>query len=362
MFLGRSPGIFFIPSFRFSMALAPQPWGVPHHTTPGQAWPGDGRDASWPGGSGGWSAPPGQVPWLSGGASPTSAAPAAGAGAPPSVDLAIAFLKRRDVIDKLLKLIRYAAKLSLATGVHARAPAPALAFAGGGSAWPTSPADPPPSSIFTPARLSALESSIGDARKAYRLGKWLQGVKAFREAGGWEALSGARGPSPALAALAAAGDGLYFFLEQGTWLVRARVAPVSWARPVSRASAAAELLSYLGSSGLALAALDALALREVALRRSLASRGVWPGAGPEVAAIRAELASLSAKRTALRLALLQDACDALLALSDLRSAGKDRGILASKPLLAIAGLVSAILGTRKVWVATVKAEGKMERG
>ena len=90
----------------------------------------------------------------------------------------------------------------------------------------------------------------------------------------------------------------------------------------------------------------------MALRRALASRGAWPGNGPDVSSIRADLAVLAAKRTALRLALLQDGCDALLAASDLRRGSS--GLLASKPLLALAGLTSAILGTRKVWLATVQ--------
>lgn len=286
-----------------------------------------------------------------------AAPPAAPASTPDPVplDLAISFLKKRDGIDKVLKLIRYTAKLALVT-THAPIVATrAVAFAGAGGApsWPTSPAyQPRPSSFLTPARLSALESSIGDARKAYRLGKWLQGVAGFWEVGAMEALSGSRGLSPALAALAALGDACYFFLEQGTWLVRARVAPAEYGPGIMRASATAELVSYLGSSGLALVTLDGLNLREVALRRELAAaRLAWPG--ENIPALLAELEAMRAKRLTLRLALLQDACDALLATTDLRKSGRG-GLLDSKPLLAVAGLVSALLGTRKVWLATVK--------
>ncbi len=333
------------------MALAPPPWGLPHHTTPlGYGWPGVGATG------GDWDPRPDAAgPWASDALPIAPATPSAALPAPDPLDLCIGFLKRRDGIDKLLKLVRYTAKLALVTVTASQpAAAPALALAGGGSAWPTSPAHPPHvlPAIFTPARLAALEASIGDARKAYRLGKWLQGVAAFREAGGWEALGGGRGVSPLLAACAALGDGLYFFLEQGTWLVRAGVAPLLWGPAITRASATAELASYAASSALALVSLDALALREVALRRALASRGAWPGNGPDVSSIRADLAVLAAKRTALRLALLQDGCDALLAASDLRRGSS--GLLASKPLLALAGLTSAILGTRKVWLATVQ--------
>jgi hypothetical protein len=217
-----------------------------------------------------------------------------------------------------------------------------------------------PSSAAT--RLDALQASIGDARKAYRLGKFLQGIQAGRKAGGVPALCGADGTSAFLAALAGFGDALYHWFEQGPWLVRAHAAPAAWARPLASASAAAELASCAGSSGLALAALDGLALREVALGRALRA-AAWAGrVAPS--AMQAELASLRARRTALRLALAQDACDALLALADLRG-GKARGLLGSTPVLAGAGLASAVLGARKVWLATTTAaatDGKGGKG
>ena len=354
------------------------PVAPPH--PPGPAWP--GSDGS---GGTGWGGPPALPPPTQGWgeerranalAMPAPARPPpqasssspAAAGDDDPLDLAIDFLKKRDGVDKLLKLIRYAAKLALAT-THSAAPVPAAvaaaAWAGGGGGWappPSSPAyfpaPPRPPGILTPARLGALEASIGDARKAYRLGKWLQGVAGFREAGGLAALAGGRGPGPALAALAAAGDAVYFFLEQGTWLVRTRVAPPHWGRPIARASATAELVSYAGSAGLALLTLDGLALREVTLARALAAaRAAWPG--EEVHALVAELGALRARRATLRLALLQDACDALLASADLRppgggKAGGRGGLLDSKAVLAAAGLVSGLLGARKVWAATVK--------
>jgi hypothetical protein len=329
-------------------------WAPPR--TPGLVWP--------VGGSGnGWNRPAGPPPgWGEGRRDDATTAPHAGDrhDPPPSLDLAIAFLKKRDGIDKLLKLVRYTAKLAMVTTHAVPVPAVAASFAGGAGGWATSPAHPlpPPTLFFTPARLGALESSIGDARKAYRLGKWLQGVAAFRDAGGVEALSGRRGLPPALAAAAAAGEALYFFLEQGTWLVRARVVDAALGPAIARTSAVAELASYAGSSALALVSLDGLAAREVSLRRALAAaRSAWPGSEEEVPGMLAELERIPARRTALRLALLQDACDALLAAADLKR--RKGGLLDSKPLLAGAGLCSAVLGTRKVWLAMVKGRDKM---
>lgn len=309
------------------LAALPPPWALPHvGTLPQASWPptGDG----WNGGR----APP---PWAGSPAlaasPPSSARPTAAAArsnsSPDALDLAVSYLKQRDGIDKLLKLVRYTCRLALVSGAVS-----------------------PPS--LAARRLDALQGSIGDSRKAYRLGKWLQGIQAGRKAGGWPALTGALGTGAFLAALAGAGDALYYFFEQGTWLVRAKAAPRAWGPPLARLSAAAELVSYIGSSGLVLAALDGLALREVALLKE-ARFATWDGR--DGTALQTELSALRARRSVLRAALAQDACDALLALADLRE-GKG-GLLGSKPVLAGAGLASAMLGARKVWLATTKSGG-----
>jgi hypothetical protein len=313
-------------------ALAPPPWALPHlGTPPALSWP----QSSGLGGGDGWDGggppafpgppPPSTRPLPP--PAPTTTTPSSSSSTPDALDLAVSYLKQRDGIDKLLKLVRYTCRLALVTG-----------------------AVDPSSYPLSTKRLDALQASIGDARKAYRLGKFLQGIQAGRKAGGLTALSGALGTGPFLAALAGAGDAFYYFFEQGTWLVRAKAAPHAWGPPLARASAAAELVSYVGSAGLVLAALDGLALREVALCKA-ARAAAWEGREGDGRAAEADLADLRSRRSVLRAALAQDACDALLALADLRG-GKSGGLLGSKPVLAGAGLASAVLGARKVWLAT----------
>ena len=108
---------------------------------------------------------------------------------PDALDLVVAYLKKRDGTDKVLKVLRYASRVLLATTLTD----------------PTSAAA---------ARARSFETAIGDARKCYRLGKFLQGVNELRRVDG-------RAPTAPLAVLAHAGDAAYYFLEQFTWLIRA---------------------------------------------------------------------------------------------------------------------------------------------
>ena len=65
---------------------------------------------------------------------------------------------------------------------------------------------------------------------------------------------------------------------------------------------------------------------------------------PAASAVERELSALSALRRARERGLAQDACDAVLSLSDLSES------LAGNPtVLALAGLTSALLGAKKVW-------------
>jgi len=248
---------------------------------------------------------------------------------------------------QVLKIIRYTAKLILATRLR----------------------DADPLASPAAAKLKRLEASIGDARKAYRVGKFLQGVQALRRvgwgptaplavlAGVWcgvgrvKAVGEARVcrvPRPALPSTSsAAGDAAYYAIEQGTWLVRAGAVDARYARRLARASAAAELLSYAGSASLAALAAAAAADRErvlaFRLRAAMASRDERAARSLE-----GQLATAAAARRASEASLLQDACDALLAAADL---GDGKGpIASSRGLLAAAGLVSALLGARKAWL------------
>ena len=354
---------------------------------------------------------------------------------PDALDLAIAYLKKRDGIDKVLKIARYAAKFLLAANsrsssqrnekVIVAAPSSSYspAFAGGTSSSATSfssssPTPPPPPPTATLAllrldqeplrKLKAFEAAVGDARKAYRIGKFLQGLDAARRA----APAALRlQPAGVLAFLAAAGDGCYYFLDQFAFFVRAGVVHKGYARRLARAAAACELVGYFGSASLHAAAIAACAQREAELvkvlrgarkldlltdcrdddydddddegeeegegegeeeddkgafggdqdddegeeterqRRSSRSGGRTrrksieeaPPAGAASAVVR-ELSALSRLRRSRERGLAQDACDALLALSDLSEA-----VAGNPTVLALAGLTSALLGAKKVW-------------
>uniref|UniRef100_A0A8R7Q6Q5 Peroxisomal membrane protein 11A n=1 Tax=Triticum urartu TaxID=4572 RepID=A0A8R7Q6Q5_TRIUA len=123
-----------------------------------------------------------------------------------------AYLARRDGVDKLLKISRYAARLALAAGPL-----------------------PPPAS----ARLKSFESSLGLSRKAFRLGKFVQDVNALRAH---------PGPlPPPFVLLAYGGEGVYYFIEQFVWLAKAGLLPAHLLPRLQRLSAWAELVGYVGS-------------------------------------------------------------------------------------------------------------------
>lgn len=100
----------------------------------------------------------------------------------------VAFLQKRDGTDKLLKILRYSAKLALATKVIS----------------PSSPAS---------QRLKSFESSVGISRKALRLGKFLQDVNELRRAPSFATTEGV------LELISSGGEGVYYFVEQFIWLV-----------------------------------------------------------------------------------------------------------------------------------------------
>lgn len=137
---------------------------------------------------------------------------------------------------------------------------------------------------------------------------------------------------------------------------RAGVIDKRYARRVARAAAAAELLGYAGSASLAALRVAAASEREAALLSKLAAVASVDAAvggaasshdGITCRTLEAELASVAAARRAAERALLQDACDSLLAVSDLT--GGRGGVASSKTVLAVAGLTSAVLGARKAW-------------
>lgn len=227
-----------------------------------------------------------------------------------------------------LKIIRYAAKLALATTAS------------------------DPSTKVVRDGLSSLESSLGTSRKAYRLGKFLQNVNAVRKV---------HYPAPfsSLEIIANVGDGVYYFVEQFQWLVKAGVLPIKLGPRLTKISAGGELLGYVASITLTLLRLHNLLEREVALlaelKRRRRARAV---AGEKLEAndgkddiLIAEIRQLRTRRLLRTLGLAQDIADAFLAVSDLRGAASatSHSFLSSKSLLAIAGLVSGCISAYKNW-------------
>jgi hypothetical protein len=211
-----------------------------------------------------------------------------------------AYLARRDGVDKLLKISRYAARLALAA-----APLP------------------PPAS----ARLKSFESSLGLSRKAFRLGKFVQDVNALR--------AHPDPLPPPFVLLAYGGEGVYYFLEQFVWLAKAGLLPAHLLPRLQRLSAWAELLGYVGSI--------TVKLGEVAkMESSIQTMRLKEDCGEENEAVRTMRQKLLLKR----LSVVQDVADAFMALGDVTDG---KGLLGSSTLTASAGLLSALISTHKNW-------------
>jgi hypothetical protein len=288
------------------------------------------------------------------------------------LDTTVAYLKQREGIDKTLKIIRYTARLVAATA---------------------------PADSEAARRCERVQASLGSARKAYRLGKFLQHVSAWRRLPplDWRLLALSLAPPSLLAALdpaaaatqpaaaaaaasayarlhrrelleraATLGEGAYYFLDQLAFYFKAgafgepdKKNKASWERRASRLSAWAESVGYACNIALGLARVRELAAAEARLRGELVAR--YRASGGRADSVRAEdVARLRGLRAARRLraaAIAQDAADSLLALSDLLDGGGGAvGRAVSHPaLLALCGLLSAAVSTHKNWTAVVAA-------
>ncbi|KAL6901940.1 hypothetical protein ACP4OV_004816 [Aristida adscensionis] len=234
---------------------------------------------------------------------PAAAAAAAAVARPPPRDFLAhleAYLARRDGIDKLLKISRYAARLALA-------------------------AAPPQLPPAASARLKSFESSVGLSRKAFRLGKFVQSLNALRAH---------PGPPTPLVILAYGGEGVYYFVEQFVWLAKAGLLPAHLLPRLQRLSAWAELLGYVGSI--------TIKLEEVAKIEASINARLKESCGEESEAVR----SLRGKLLLKRMSVVQDVADAVMALGDVTDG---KGLLGSSTLMASAGLLSALISTHKNW-------------
>ncbi|XP_010905698.1 peroxisomal membrane protein 11-3 [Elaeis guineensis] len=216
-----------------------------------------------------------------------------------------AYLARRDGVDKLLKISRYAAKIVLSTTL--------------------------PSDSLSP-RLRAFESSVGLSHKAFRLGKFVHDVNALRATAGSPASADLL--LAAAAAAAYGGEGLYFFLEQFVWLSKAGLIPSEYSRRLHKVGAWAELVAHFGS-----VALKAKELRKI--RSCLTKSMDGKGNGEELRKLREKLLLQE-------MWLVQDLADSLMVIADV-SDGK--GFLSNPLLMASVAILSALIGTYKNWIS-----------
>ncbi|PKA57719.1 Peroxisomal membrane protein 11A [Apostasia shenzhenica] len=219
-----------------------------------------------------------------------------------------AYLARRDGVDKLLKISRYAAKIALASSL-------------------------PPKTVA--GRLKSFESSVGLSRKAFRLGKFVQDVNALRAADGGS-------PSAVdflLSAAAYGGDGVYYFLEQLIWLSKTGlVISRQRARSFEKISAWAELIGYFGS----------ITLKVKELRRIRSSIEARMNSSGSKEDEDGDIRKLRNKLFLKQLSLVQDLADGLMVLGDVRDG---KGFLTDPLLMASAGMISALISTHKNWIS-----------
>ncbi|XP_071731477.1 peroxisomal membrane protein 11A [Rutidosis leptorrhynchoides] len=225
-----------------------------------------------------------------------------------------AYLAKRDGVDKLLKISRYAAKIILSS-------------------------DTIPTTHPFHRRLKTFESNVGLSRKAFRLGKFIQDINSFRSA----KLDSKH--DLVLAIVAYGGEGLYYFVEQLVWLTKSGLIDATYARKLQLISAWAELIGYIGSISLKIRDLKGIVKDEECLVTGIEIR-VLRGDGIEIE--NEKLKKLREKKLMKKLSLVQDVADGLMAVADVRD-GKGR--LSAPLLLASAGMLSAVISTHKNWLS-----------
>lgn len=224
------------------------------------------------------------------------------------------YLAKRDGVDKLLKISRYAAKIILASSLI-----------------------PETGSLNT--KLRSFESSVGVSRKAFRLGKFVQDINALR-ASRWDS-------SRELLMLVTAygGEGFYYFVEQFIWLAKSGLVDAKHSKWLQRLSAWAELVGYVGSVSLKIRDLGKMKEEETCVASTIeisVSRGISCEGEEE------KMKKLREKKTLKVLSILQDLADGLMAIADLRDG---KGVLSAPNVISSAGLFSAIISTHKNWVS-----------
>ena len=217
-----------------------------------------------------------------------------------------AYLAKRDGVDKLLKISRYATKIILSSTYIRH------------------------SSNLGP-RLKAFESSVGVSRKAFRLGKFVQDVNALRST-----RIESRSPiEQSICIVAYGGEGFYYFVEQFVWLSKSGLIDSGYARILQKISAWAELIGYVGSIALKVEELKKIRLK----MQSVSVSGERESETCK---------SLEKKMVLKKLSIVQDLADGLMAIGDVRDG---KGVLFSPIIMASAGLLSALISAQKNWAS-----------
>lgn len=238
-----------------------------------------------------------------------------------TLEKTVAFLQKREGIDKALKIIRYTSRLIAAVS---------------------------PEGSEMQKRFDMLQANVGNSRKAYRLGKFLQNVHGLRRSSVWAA---ARGGSRrdfllgVLEAVTCTGEGVYYFLDQFLWLMKAGFISKAMERRLSKISAYAEAAGYAANIALNLHRLRVMQLQQLILVSRLVQRQK-DGEPPDADALR-QLAALRSARVLRAAFVAQDLADGLIALSDITDGRYER--MSHPVVLALAGLVSAAVSSYKNW-------------
>lgn len=225
-----------------------------------------------------------------------------------------AYLAKRDGVDKLLKISRYATKIILASSLL-------------------------PETLTLNRRLKSFESSVGVSRKAFRLGKFVQDLNALRNSCFDSKVD------VILSTIAYGGEGLYMFVEQFVWLVKSGLIDAKHSRTLQRISAWAEFIGYIGSISLKIRDLKRINEDE---SRLLSTIEISISRGLKYDEEAKKIRKLKEKRLMKRLSIVQDLADGLMALADIRD-GKGR--LSGPLLMSSAGLLSALISAHKNWLS-----------
>jgi len=220
-----------------------------------------------------------------------------------------AYLARRDGVDKVLKIARYSAKIILASSVVSK-------------------------DALLAKRLKDFDASLGVSRKAFRLGKFIQDYNALKKV----SLDSKEG---ILEIVAYGGDGIYYFVEQFTWLIKAGLIDDRYSAKLQMLSAWTELIGYCGSIAAKGVQISALRKKQSVLASKIS--GVT-GEAQISDKYAAEISQLREKQVLKVVSIIQDFADGLLALADIRNG---KGTLSNPLLLASAGLLSALISAQK---------------